>query len=332
MNELPVVSIITPTYNRADSLSRSLAALAHQTYPVARYEVVVVDDGSSDHTEQVCTACTAIAVRYVLQDHAGGTQAKNTGAVAARGALLIFLDDDITTEPQFIESLVKEQLAHAPLIVMGSLYQMTANKSLLRASPQQSPPEGAHDVTDEASLTVPFTQCLGGCFSIWRSDFLELGKLQDPAPGFWPNWEDVDLGYRAHLRGFQFRRSRQAIAYHWDHSYDSLDVICRRSWLAGRSAVHLFQRHPGLRDQLPMFREKEPLTWGKDSVKLLLNKGVRRMLWMSPSVFVMRKLAQILEKHQPNTYILVLLYRWIISAHIYKGYQEGHRELAEAKG
>jgi glycosyltransferase involved in cell wall biosynthesis len=326
-----MVSVVTPTYNRADSLKRTLESLARQAYPDSSYEVVVVDDGSSDNTKEVCESFDTLSLHYVLQDHAGGTQAKNTGALASRGDLLVFLDDDITVVPQFIRCLVEEHLKCNRLIVVGTLHPVTTNND----SPHSLPP-GSFTAEDDSSLNrtsvaIPFTDCLGGFFSVRHSDFLELGMLQDPAPGFWPNWEDVDLAYRALLKGFHFRRSVGAVGYHWDHVLRDLRTRCDREERAARAAVKLFQRHPDLQYQIPMFRDKGPISFSADPSDLIVRKAMRSLVSSPPCVFAMRRLAHLFEIHRPNSRLLVLLHRWLVSAHIYKGYRQGLHELAEAK-
>jgi GT2 family glycosyltransferase len=289
-----------------------------------------VDDGSSDHTKAVCASFGSLTVRYVLQAHAGGTQAKSTGARAGQGEVFLFLDDDITVVPQFIESLVEEHSKFNRLIVAGTLHQVTDDETLLRALPSVASTAATGSGPDGSSVNVPFTHCFGGCFSIRRSDYFSLGMLQDPAPGFWPNWEDIDFAYRAHQQGFQFRQVPGTLAYHWDYAFGDLEAYSRRSERAARTAVLLFQKHPGLQRQIPMFRDKEPISLSTDSPGLLVRKLLRGLVSSPPYVFAMQRLRQVLEKHRPGSFLLVLLYRWIVSAHVYRGYRQGLRDLAEA--
>jgi hypothetical protein len=190
--------------------------------------------------------------------------------------LLAFVDDDITVVPQFISCLVQEHQDHAHSIVIGTLQPVSRNQ----------PPSEVTFVTAEdlscSSIEVPFTECLGGFFSVQRSDFLSLGGLQDPAPGFWPNWEDVDFGYRAYQQGFKFRQNLGVIGYHWDYALSDLRTSCLRWERASRSAVRLFHRHPDLLPHLPMFRDKTPIAWQQDSPHLIMRKLARRIASSRP--------------------------------------------------
>src|SRR5262249_43416700 len=99
----PRVSVITPTYNRKNSLISTLQALARQTVTPATFEVVVISDGSSDGTaEALAGLATPYALRCFEQDHQGPAAARNLGVHEAHGELLVFLDDDVVPDPELI--------------------------------------------------------------------------------------------------------------------------------------------------------------------------------------------------------------------------------------
>lgn len=103
------VSIIIPTHNRAAMLSRALRSALQQTVPP--FEVIVVDDASSDETPAVLHALANTNVRYLRHEKPlGGSAARNTGIHAARGEWIAFLDDDDEWVPEKLE----RQLAVAP--------------------------------------------------------------------------------------------------------------------------------------------------------------------------------------------------------------------------
>lgn len=106
------VSIIVPTFNRAHMLRQSVSTLLDQT--IAPFEVIVVDDGSSDSTPDVVSSLPE-PVRGIRQDNAGKAAAVNRGLSEARGDLIWLFDDDDWAEPDAIERRLKVLQANAAL-------------------------------------------------------------------------------------------------------------------------------------------------------------------------------------------------------------------------
>jgi glycosyltransferase involved in cell wall biosynthesis/2-polyprenyl-3-methyl-5-hydroxy-6-metoxy-1,4-benzoquinol methylase len=108
--ERPFASVILPTRNRSAMLADSLSGFLQQTYPSTRFEVVVVNDGSSDGTEQVVREFAAIApfdVRHVDGGGRGAIAARNLGMREARGEIVAHLDDDCRPSPEWLEEGVR---------------------------------------------------------------------------------------------------------------------------------------------------------------------------------------------------------------------------------
>jgi hypothetical protein len=98
---------------------------------------------------------------------------------------------------------------------------------------------------------------------IRREDFFALQMFKDPI-GSWPDWLDIDFGYRAHKKGFKFIRSYRSVAEHWDYGLISLKVDCDRLEQKGRTAVRLFQVHPELKSHITIFLYSFPIVWRRD--------------------------------------------------------------------
>jgi len=99
----PAVSIVVPTHNRPASLKRCLASVQPQLDD--RDELIVVDSGSDDATYAEDLAA-AVDARHVRLDHAGASLARNVGWQSARHDIVVFVDDDVTAEPEWLMPLV----------------------------------------------------------------------------------------------------------------------------------------------------------------------------------------------------------------------------------
>lgn len=100
----PRVSVIVPTYNQAEYLGHAIRSVLQQTF--VDWELIVVDDGSTDETTQCMAQFTDSRVRYVFQQHQERSCARNRGIGEARGALVAFLDADDFWLPAYLETQV----------------------------------------------------------------------------------------------------------------------------------------------------------------------------------------------------------------------------------
>jgi len=101
----PTVSVIIPTYNRAHLIGRAIKSVLNQTYH--DFELIVVDDGSKDNTEEVVKRFKDERIRYTRHDkNKGGGAARNTGIKIARGKFIAFLDSDDQWLPQKLEKQI----------------------------------------------------------------------------------------------------------------------------------------------------------------------------------------------------------------------------------
>src|SRR4030042_5309509 len=113
------ISVVIPTHNRKDLLRDTLNSLARQTYPNDYFEVVVVDDGSSDGTKEVETEAFPFTLRYFWQANQGDAAARNYGAQQSKADILVFLDDDIVVEPGYLTHLMLAHDTRQNKIVVG---------------------------------------------------------------------------------------------------------------------------------------------------------------------------------------------------------------------
>ena len=125
MHELkPYVSVIVPVYNDAQRLRGCLAALRQQTYPCERYEIVVVDNASSEDLRPVVAAFPGF--RFEREDRPGSYAARNKGIVASKGQILAFTDSDCLPDPGWIEAGVRALESRPGCGAAGGRIEMVA--------------------------------------------------------------------------------------------------------------------------------------------------------------------------------------------------------------
>jgi glycosyltransferase involved in cell wall biosynthesis len=105
MSSLPFISVVVPTFNRVHILPRLLAALEEQNFPSDRYEILIVDDGSSDGTWDYLSSLDNSLIRAFNRGHGGASRARNLGAANAQGEILAFTDDDCIPAPNWLRAI-----------------------------------------------------------------------------------------------------------------------------------------------------------------------------------------------------------------------------------
>ena len=320
-----LISIIIPTYNRKVSLLRLLDSLAHQTMDPNNFEVIVVDDGSPSSPLDNVTSTYSFALEYIRQENKGATIARNNGAQRSHGQILVFVDDDVTISPNTLKALADACTKETRTIALGTLVSCNENVESIYTQIAIS----TDDVYSYRGQTngkyTNFVECNTQVLAMKRSDFFELDMLKDPTGG-WPNWDDVDFGYRAHRSGYRFVRVPEAKGEHWDNSLISLESSSKRWYRASKSAVRLFQKYPALRLSIPMYTDKSPVNWREDSPGLIIRKVTRIIASSKLVIDVMKTVIGLLEKYHPEPKLLRPLYRWVCGAYMYRGYHQGLRE------
>lgn len=118
--DLPLISVIIPTYNRPERIRQCLQSLSALQYPCESFEVIVIDDGSPQPVgPQHAERAGLPNIRFVRQDRQGPAHARNTGLELARGSLVAFTDDDCRPHPQWLRSLASGHRQHPEAALAG---------------------------------------------------------------------------------------------------------------------------------------------------------------------------------------------------------------------
>lgn len=261
-------SVVIPTYNRKPILEKCLKAMENQRLAdnssVKGYEIIVVDDGSTDGTvEWLNQAADQFPhVQLVQQSHLGPAAARNLGVQHASGDTIIFIDSDLVVTERFLQ-------AHAEGLAQGyhDLRQQGVPEELcdrvftygwvINTCNFDQPTSEPFKLTDYSAAYFAT-----GNVAIARK-WLEQAGLFDTRFQLY-GWEDLELGVRLKQLGLKLIKCPKAVGYHW-HPPFSLDQIPRlidREIQRGRMGVLFYQKHP---------------TW---EVKLMIQMTwLHRLLW-----------------------------------------------------
>ena len=243
---LSSVSVVIPTFNRREVLLKTLEALSEQT--LADFEVVIVDDGSSDGSVAAVRAWAErreppFRLVVVEQPNAGPGAARNRGVAEASGDLVVFLGDDTVPSHDFlVRHLSRHGELEGPCAVVGftdwDRERMRVTPVLERIN-EEGQQFGYRHMVD--GHDVPYT-----CFYTSNLSFERSILLEEPFnEGFaHASWEDVELGYRLSLRGVRVVYDRSATVAHY-HPYDLTRFLVRQTRVGG-TLGRLLELHPEL--------------------------------------------------------------------------------------
>jgi glycosyltransferase involved in cell wall biosynthesis len=228
----PRVSVVVPTFNRRASLQRLLIALAAQTYPVDGFEVVVVDDGSTDGTAELLERLAMPYPRRVLRQANGGPAlARNRGVDAARGELIVFLDDDVEPLPELLAEHVAAHGAAADLVVIGPMSPPTDWSRPAWVAWEEEMLQAQYRAMLAGEYPCTARQFYTGNASLSRVRFLAAGGFD----GSFKRAEDVELAYRLRDGGARFVFNPRADVRHF--ASRSFTAWCRTPYQYGRYDV-----------------------------------------------------------------------------------------------
>jgi GT2 family glycosyltransferase/glycosyltransferase involved in cell wall biosynthesis len=243
------VSVVVPTYNRKAILDKCLRALERQTILPEEFEVLVVDDGSTDGTEDYLRAARfAFPLRVFRQPNQGPGAARNLAIREARGELVLFIGDDIIADDRLLESHLLGHARHpepgdailghidwAPWLESNAVMQYVGGDGR----------QFAYDfIPTLPSLDFRFFYTSN--LSLKRRfllDAFEDGIRFDPCFRY-AAFEDSEFAYRLMPRGLELRYRADAKVVH-DHQMD-LASFSRREYHVGQMAVVFYRKHPGL--------------------------------------------------------------------------------------
>jgi len=280
------VSVVMPTYGKRALLESTLGALAAQTYPADRIEVLVVDDCSEDDTPDFLSKAEfpfrLVSLRHEI--NRGRAAARNTGLRAAAGEIVVFLDDDMRATPELIDAHVVAQRDHPRTAMIGNA--LTAPELGPSSVYSYLDSRGAHKLPPDAPM--PARYFLTNNASVPKDAFGKAGLFDESFRSY--GFEDMEIAFRLEERAhLAFRYCSTAVAYHI-HEH-TLDGLLEKRLDAARSSLPLLLKlHPGRADELSL-RLLLPIRQD-DSPWLRLRKSALRVLLARPFQMLSKPMAR----------------------------------------
>jgi glycosyltransferase involved in cell wall biosynthesis len=198
-----VVSIIIPTFNGASRIGHCLDAIVQHTAG-RNVEILVVNDGSTDNTADVVQRYSG--VRLINQANAGPAAARNRGALATCGTIILFTDDDCVPTPNWLDAML-EPFENPDVVGTKGVYR-TRQKSLVARFVQIE-----YEDKYRLMARLPDIDFIDTYSAAFRRDrFLEMAGYDTSFPLACA--EDVELSYRMSARGWKMKFAPNAIVYH----------------------------------------------------------------------------------------------------------------------
>jgi peptidoglycan/xylan/chitin deacetylase (PgdA/CDA1 family)/GT2 family glycosyltransferase len=233
------LSVIIPTYNRAERLRACLQALTLQTQPSTDFEVIVVVDGSTDGTrEMLATLAVPFPLTVLWQENRGQNVGRNLGVETARGRYLLFLDDDIMAAPGLVAEHLWVQRSQKRAVGIGQItitLPPTADWFTRRFAEGW---RGHYEELNHREKPPTWTDCYGGNLSVERRTFLAVkGFAEDLRRS-----HDIELGYRLMDHGASFVYVPGAVGHQDERK--GVRELAGDFCSAGVAYVELVRRHP----------------------------------------------------------------------------------------
>ena len=248
------VSVVTPTHDKVDLLRRTLSSLERQDLDPRGFQVVVVDDGSTDATPEFLDGYRPpFAFRVVrLTQNRGRAAARNRGLEAADGDLVVFLDDDMELVPSFLRAHLELHEREERVAGVGNV----VNHPEITAAPidRYMSTRGAQKIRNRGPL--PWKYFSTNNASVKRRDLDAVGGFDERFVHY--GFEDLELAWRLQEeRGIRFRFVKEARSFHI-HPH-SLEEVLEKKTLCGRSSLpYLFAKHPRTKRELGYERFDPP--------------------------------------------------------------------------
>ena len=321
---MKTVSVVVPTYRRPHTLQETVRALLMMDYPRDSYRVIVVDDaGEAEAADAVAALGAGERVQMLSQHRLGAATARNAGARAAEGELLLFCDDDFLVEPSHLRVHAATHERHPRAVVGSDWWYSPSSLAAFEATPfgryrvQLERGFQAGRAASERHLEANCyeTPTLGAAdMSIRRDVFWEVGGFDETFP--YAGAEDQDLCIQAKRVGCVLIRNYDLTPQHNDPTV-ALSQFSLREERGAETVVAFERKYPEARGN---WSANSPLS-RDDPPSVVARKLAKSVLSTPLMLAALHRLADELERREADERVLRRLYRVILGLHLFRGYR-----------
>jgi glycosyltransferase involved in cell wall biosynthesis len=226
------VSIVIPTLNRLEDLKKCVGALERQDLPKSRFEIIVVDNGSSDGTmEFLKTKADAGTLRFLEQEKPGASAARNLAVRSSGAKFIAFTDDDCIAEPDWLSTLLAGFVNDGKCAGVGGPI-LSQNPRNVISRFWKSRRVWDNMSQDGKTVHIPTMNVM-----FLRSVLVEVGIFDEGIVGV----EDIHLSQKIIKKRYELRYLKGGTVYHKDPT--DIDSLYRKCWLGGRGSAAIARMH-----------------------------------------------------------------------------------------
>lgn len=228
INTPPIISVIVPVYNGSDTIALCLSHLMSNDYPASSYEVIIVDNNSTDNTREIIIADGR--ARYICEKKQGQSAARNAGAKEAAGEIVAFIDADCLVNKLWLKE-VEKSLTHKSVAVVGM------RKHITRNSGDELQAEDYYRYWEKEIASGHLNKLCGSNFAMYKEFFWELGGFDEDLLVY----EDIELGFRITENSGKIRFNKDMFVHHI--YLDSIDSRFKKIEKHGGFEYNVYQKH-----------------------------------------------------------------------------------------
>jgi glycosyltransferase involved in cell wall biosynthesis len=242
----PSLTVVIPTFNRKEVLRRTLAGYAKQSSPELIKEVIVVDDGSTDGTDEVIKEvqeCAPFRLRYIRQPNRGPAAARNRGIEQVGSGIVLLSDDDMVPHPNLIASHAIWHRRHTETSVAVLGFATWAPEldptPFMRWYGEDGPLFAYGRFKKQSEIAFWYFY---SCNISLKTEFLQTcGKFDETFKT--AAYEDVELGFRLSRAGLRLLFNPEAITYHYQRF--TFEDACRKAMMSVTARERFLQTEAG---------------------------------------------------------------------------------------